>query len=322
MELLSVLQNQLKAQQQTERFNFNLQGLDWVCGMGFHEEVWQVAIVGSFENCFDWIWGVLQHEVSMTEKQFASKLRKNHGYTGKFGEIKKISKKPKFTSGMSFNNAIFIFDYPEETYLGLSKAVKSMIHPCCKEVVFGQELIVGLKQNKLHKQLSRWEDLTFMGEYTFESSLESIDVLKLSNYPLLVTSSPFILAKAVWEGLLCCFVPNILSLVNNPPKYELPGIHSRLYEWLKPFPKNVYFLDEKLRAFHKDSFYSENPQYKKSLPNIIDKLNSACHSFGANFDYLNLENKTPGEEIVKTIKQKERDNRKNNTSDSILLYFS
>jgi len=165
MDVYSLLQQQLLTHQldSFEPSSFNTRKLNWVCALGKHQGIWDYMILGSFEDCLDHAWGILQHEVKPLKNQFKSKLRKNKGYIGQFAEIKKLPQKCSFSSGMAIGNSMIIFDHPEKIAAGLSKPVYAAFYSHCPDVIFGHQIFQGLSTEKLLGQLAQWTNLSFLG---------------------------------------------------------------------------------------------------------------------------------------------------------------
>ncbi len=278
----------------------------WVCALGRHKDLWDFAITGSFDDCLDYGWGILQHEVNLHFYQFKSKLRVNGGYIGKYAEIKRLPKKFQLGSGLAIGELVVIFDDPEEIQLNLSKPIYAGLVPHFSDVIFGHHVYRGLVEDKILNQLTMWPNLKFVKNKVRDKiGLKNIELLRLSNYPIIVTSSPFILAKAYGEGLISCFVPSFISLVSNPKNGEPQGILSDLFEWLSPYPKNVYLVEENLNKMAQDDIYEETEGYKQVFRYTFALLQDQCHKLKSSVTYLPIDKKASGNQLVKMIKEKE-----------------
>ena len=45
----------------------------WVCALGKHQNIWDFAVAGTFEDCLDYAWGNLQHETDLNKNHRLSK---------------------------------------------------------------------------------------------------------------------------------------------------------------------------------------------------------------------------------------------------------
>ena len=305
LKQLAAQQTNLLAAKNTNLFKAQpVKKYNWVCALGKHKNIWDYMLIDTFDNCINYIWSILQHEVDCHKNQFKSKLKKNKGYIGKFAEIKKLPEKIQLSSGMSVADSIIIFDNPDAINVGLSQPVYAAFPPGSSDVIFGNEIFKGLTSKKISNQLADWKNLNFLGnQYYPEIGLESIKSLRLSNYPVIVTSSPFILAKIYWEGLIGFLVPNPIVLVSNPQTGELEGIIRELYDWLAPYPKRLYLIEEKLTRFCQNGYYEESTGYREYLFNILEKLEAQCRRLSTNLTCITVDKKTSGHQIVEIVKK-------------------
>lgn len=308
MDIHSILQQQLLTKQ-VDVFKpqqFKKRKLNWVCALGKHQEIWDYLIFGSLENCLDLTWGSLEHQIRLPKNQFKSQLKKNNGYIGQFAEIKKLPKKIQLSSGMAIGNSMIIFDHPEQINLGLSKPIYASLYPNFTGVIFGHKVLQGLSREKINNQLANWSNLNFLGEkYHPENGIESVESLSLSNYPLIITNSPFILAKVYIEGLIGCFVPSLMTLVSSDKKREQEGILREIYNWLAPYPKRIYLIEEKLKRFCQEGYYTPTEEYYNNWLNIRQKIDYQTQKLGSQVTYMLVNKKIKGSKIVEMIKEQE-----------------
>ncbi len=308
MNIHSILQQQLSTKQ-TNLLNpqqLKKRKLNWVCAVGKHQEIWDYLIFGSLENCLNLAWGSLQYEVDLPKNQFKSQLKNNKGYIGQFAEIQLLPKKIQLGSVLSIGNSMIIFEHPEEINVGLSKSIYASLFPNFTGIIFGHKVLQGLSRKKINNQLANWSNLNFLGEkYHPENELESVESLSLSNYPLIITNSPFILAKVYGEGLIGCFVPSLMTLVSSFQKGEQEGILRELYNWLAPHPKKIYLIEEKFKIFGQEGYYTEIEEYSNYLSSILQKLEDQTRKFGSHVTYITVSKKIRGSKIVEMIKEQE-----------------
>lgn len=275
----------------------------WVCAVGKHQDVWDYIILDSFENCLDSAWSVLQHEVDLHKNQFKSKLRKHKGYIGECAEIKKLPKNIIFSSGLNIGKAVLIFDSPDEISVGLSRPVYAAFYSYCPDVIFGHDIFCNLSHKKIQGQLAQWTNLKFLdGKYNLKNELYW-ENLRFSNYPLIVTSSPFILGKVFSEGLIGCLISNPISLISNPDRGEPEGILEPIYNWLAPFPKKLFLIEEKMKRLDEDGYYSENIAYQKYFSSIIPKIEYQCQKLSTSLTIINVDPLASAKQIVEKIKK-------------------
>ncbi len=285
---------------------FKKRQLNWVCALGKHQEIWDYLIFGSLENCLDLTWSSLEHQVRWPKNQFKSQLKKKNGYIGQLAEIKKLPKKIQLSSGMAIGNSMIIFDHPEQINVGLSKSIYASLYPNFTGVIFGHKVLQGLSREKINNQLANWSNLNFLGEkYHPENGLESVESLSLSNYPLIITNSPFILVKVYGEGLIGCFVPSLMTLVSSDKKGEQEGILRELYNWLAPHPKRIYLIEEKLKRFCQEGYYTETEEYSNYWPTRLQKLEYQTQKLGSHVTYMLVSKKMKASLIVEMIKEQE-----------------
>ena len=289
--------------------------LTWVCAFGKHQNIWDFAITGNFEDCLDYVWGTLQHETNLQKNQFKSKLKVNRGYIGKYAEIKQLPSKMQLSTGIDIAHFLIIFDEPEKINLGLSRPVYAAIRPGCPDIIFANYVYQGLDQEKINNQLKTWQNLKVVGvdfddinTIVLDSETWGVDIqlLRLTNYPIIVTTSPFILAKAYCEGLIACFVPSLISLVSNSKNGEQEGILKDLCDWISPCPKNIYLVEENLKKVDEDYIYEEIPGYEKILKNTLFNLQAQCYKLSSSVNYFSVDYNIKGSELVKIIRQKEQ----------------
>ena len=308
MDVHSILQQQLLIKQ-VDVFNlqqFKKRKPNWVCALGKHQEIWDYLIFGSLENCLDLTWSSLEHQVRLPKNQFKSQLKKNNGYIGQFAEIKKLPKKIQLGSGLAIGNSMIIFDHPEEINVGLSKSIYASLFPNFTGIIFGHKVLQGLSRKKINNQLANWSNLNFLGEkYHPKNGLESVESLSISNYPLIITNSPFILAKVYGEGLIGCFVPSLMTLVYSDKKREQEGILRELYNWLAPHPKNIYLIEEKLKIFCQEGYYTETEEYYNNWLNIRQEIDYQAQKLGSQVTYMLVNKKIKASKIVEMIKEQE-----------------
>ena len=280
-----------------------------MCAVGKHQEIWDYLIIGSFETCFSFAWGVLQYEIDIPWHRFRSQLKRSNSYIGKFAEIKKALSKPTFDSGMQVGNSIFIFDKPAQIEVGLSKPVYASLIPDTPDFVFGHQMYRGAEELVYQNQLRNYSKLKNLGveELTVPSD-ESVTLierklLKYSSYPLIITDSPFILAKVYTEGLIGGFVANILSLssVNQKSSY---GIKKEIYEWVKPSSKKVLIVQEKQKKFCQEGYYTELKDYSTVMGKAIENTNFHLKLIGSSISRIEVDKKITSPHLVEKISQK------------------
>jgi predicted nucleic acid-binding Zn finger protein len=278
----------------------------WVCAVGRHQEVWDYLIVGNFKSCFDFAWGVLQHEIDLPCSEFKKELKQSNGYIGKFAEIKKVSQKQTFDSGLKVGKSILIFDHPENIELSLSKPVYAGLVPGTPDFVFAHQMYQGIETQVYQNQLKNY--YKFQNVAQNQSGLINRELLKYSHYPLIITNSPFILAKIYTEGLIGGFVPNILSIASSKKFHrgfsQTPKkIRSEIRQWVEPYPKNVLIVQEPQKRFCQQENYTELEDYQSTLKEVLEKTNSNLKQISSSISQIEIDQKTTSNQLVEKIKQ-------------------
>ena len=281
--------------------------ISWVCAVGKHIDVWDYLIIGSFENCFDCAWRVLQHEVDVPWHRFKSELKRSNGYIGKFAEIKKADKKPTFDSGMLIGKSIFMFDDPTQVEVGLSKPVYACLTPGTPDFIFAHQIYRGDEQTVYRNQLGNY--YRFKGEVVNELALIERESLKYTSYPLIITDSPFILAKVYTEGLIGALVTNILSIASierestSSRSTAIKGTRKEIYEWIKPCPKEILVVQEKQKKFGQQEYYTELEDYSTAINQGFKKTNSSLKQIGSSISQIEVGKKITSRTLVKRVLQ-------------------
>lgn len=113
------------------------------------------------------------------------------------------------------------------------------------------------------------------------------------------------MAKVYGEGLIGCLVASPLSLASNPYKGEPEGILSPIYNWLAPFPKKLYLIEEKLKRFCENGYYTESIGYTRHSDTILKELERQCRKLSSSLTCITVDKKASGSQIVEIIKQHE-----------------
>jgi hypothetical protein len=129
--------------------------------------------------------------------------------------------------------------------------------------------------------------------------------MKLSNYPLIVTDSPFVLAKVYGQGLIGCLVASPQLMVSSTQGVEPNEILCPIESWLAPEPKTLYLITEKLKRFCDDGYYTESIGYQRHLVSVLNQLKSQCQKLSSRLICFTVDQKTSGTQIANIIKQHE-----------------
>ncbi len=225
----------------------------WICAVGKHQEIWDYSVTGSFESCLSFVWGVLQHEIDVPWHRFVRELKRSNGYIGKFAEIKEAVSQPTWSEGMMIGDRIMIFDAPATVEVGLSKPVYGGLIPGTGDFVFAERIYRGAEELVYQNRLSNYQKLKGTG--VKQSGLVESRLLKYSDYPLIISDSPFVLAKVYTEGLIGGFCASILSIASVEIKSNQgfgsgnKKIKREIYEWVKPCPKKVLSSKRNRKSF-------------------------------------------------------------------------
>lgn len=279
----------------------------WICGVGKHQDIWDYSITGSFESCLSFAWGVLQHEINIPWHKFRSQLKRSNGYIGKYAEIKKTVLKPTYSGGMMIGDRIFIFDEPAQVEVGLSKPVYGALVPGTRDFMFAEELYRGVEEVVYQNRLSNYHKLKGAGGK--QSVLVESSLLKYSDYPLIITDCPFILAKIYTEGLIGGFVSSILLIASVEKKLSQGfasgkrKIKKEIYEWVKSCPKKVLIVQENQKKFCQQKDYIEIEEYSIAVSKAIEKVNSNLKQIGSSITRIEVERNITSSCLVQRVSQ-------------------
>ena len=279
----------------------------WVCAVGKHQQIWDYSITGSYESCLSFAWGVLQHEIDVPWYKFQQELKRSNGYIGKFAEVQKLVSQPIWSEGMLIGDRILIFDAPAQVKVGLSKPVYAGLVPGTRDFIFAERLYRGAEEMVYQNRLGNYQKLK--GARDKQSTLIEPRMLKYSDYPLIITDSPFILAKVYTEGLIGGFVPSMLSIAsveiesNQGFGSATRKIKREIYEWVKSCPKKVLIVQEKQKKFCQQGYYVELEDYFIAESKAIEELNSSLKQIGSSISRIEVETNIASSCLVERVSQ-------------------
>ena len=272
----------------------------WVSAVGKHREIWDYSILGDFESCFNFAWAVLRHELKLIDTpwyRFEKELKKSNGYIGQFAEIKRMTVSQVFDSGVLVGSTMIIFDNPSQVDIGLSKPVFAGLTPGTPNFLFAPQMY-----REANPLKSKGEN---------RSALYNDKPIEYTNYPLIITDSPFVLSKVNSESLIGAFVPNILSIASvNRKSPFLPNlikkeINKQIYQVVKPCPKKIVLIEEMQRpfCFSKAKPYTVLEDYSNVLSKAIEYTNQKLNKIGSSICHIEVETSITSSSLVEIILQ-------------------
>ncbi len=284
----------------------------FVIGVGGLSEVWQYASVGSFSWCTAQIWGSLQYELDhLNQENFVEQIRQNRQYCGNFAEIAPINLDTFAPgSGLAVGNkpSMTIFDRPDSS-LGLSKPAYSLIYPSFPDVLFAHEWLSfnlsNFCQNIQENWQDRWSQFLYLdGQQIPLERLLTIDSLRLSNYPLIVTDSNFILSTLSGSGLIACLIPSLITLVGKTDdNREQNGFLNAIYHWLTSCPKPLIIVEQEWFPFSDLATkpYQFNPDYLKCKQEVFERAKTLCDEINVPFFHFSIDTKNSSSNLLTLI---------------------
>lgn len=272
----------------------------WVIGIGGLKDVWHYASLGNFYWCFEHFWCCCQYEVKSSKKSFLKRVAKQGGYQGKLAEIQSMDPKSFAVKGgtkIAKDPSLVVFEGLNSSF-SLSRPVYAMIQGNYPLVIFAHKWL-NIPATSLAKGQELWGDFWnnfryFDGKKIEGDLVKNWDTFGLTNYPLIVTNSISLLMKLSSIGLVCCFIPNLLSLVGATSKTNygfLKDIYLNLSSCPKPFiivtEDAVWpYLEEKNSpySFHPDYFPTIDRFFSEKISVLLKRLNCQFIHFKVPFD--------------------------------------
>lgn len=281
----------------------------WVIGVGGLKEVWHYASLGSFDWCFEQLWGSCQSEVAFEFETFRQIVAFEDGYQGRFGEIKPMDPQSFVVTPatqVAKNPALVIFETPNSSF-SLTRPVYGMIQGNYPDALFAHKWLTRMSDTfVLSKQL--WGDIWSKFQYLDGTQIEidrikNWDSLALSNYPLIITNSIFVLMKITQIGV-GAFVPNLLSLVGQTRSKGM-GFLKPIYSNLITSPKPLILIEEDaVWPYLKEKVtpYQFHDDYFSALERLYLNVRALSCDLNCQFIHLKIPYNYSREKILDLIK--------------------